>query len=100
MADAASFRRTARARARTDANVAMPELRADDCSTASPSRTPRSAGSRASSATTSRRLLKRNSGNISTRPARREIDRKYFRKLMKKYEIEAMGAVGADDDED
>jgi DNA-binding NtrC family response regulator len=45
-------------------------------------------------------LLKRHGGNISHAARDADIDRKYFRKLMKKYEIEAMGAVGADDDED
>ncbi|MBA3465604.1 MAG: sigma 54-interacting transcriptional regulator [Deltaproteobacteria bacterium] len=41
-------------------------------------------------------LLRRNSGNISHAARESDIDRKYFRKLMKKYDIEA---AGADDDE-
>jgi transcriptional regulator with GAF, ATPase, and Fis domain len=45
-------------------------------------------------------LLKRHGGNISHAAKDADIDRKYFRKLMKKYEIEAMGAVGADDDDE
>ncbi len=43
-------------------------------------------------------LLRRNSGNISHAARAADIDRKYFRKLMKKYDIEAAG-VDADDDE-
>jgi transcriptional regulator with GAF, ATPase, and Fis domain len=42
-------------------------------------------------------LLKRNNGNISHAARDADIDRKYFRKLMKKYDIEAAGAT--DDDE-
>jgi DNA-binding NtrC family response regulator len=42
-------------------------------------------------------LLKKNHGNISHAARESDIDRKYFRKLMKKYDIEAMGV---DDDED
>jgi DNA-binding NtrC family response regulator len=42
-------------------------------------------------------LLRRNSGNISHAARAADIDRKYFRKLMKKYDIEAAG-VDADDD--
>jgi DNA-binding NtrC family response regulator len=34
-------------------------------------------------------LLKRHGGNISHAAREADIDRKYFRKLMKKYEIEA-----------
>ncbi|MEZ4400334.1 MAG: sigma 54-interacting transcriptional regulator [Kofleriaceae bacterium] len=45
-------------------------------------------------------LLRRHGGNISHAARDADIDRKYFRKLMKKYEIEAMGAVGVDDDDD
>ena len=45
-------------------------------------------------------LLKRHGGNISHAAREADIDRKYFRKLMKKYEIEALGAVGGDDDDD
>ena len=41
-------------------------------------------------------LLRRNSGNISHAARESDIDRKYFRKLMKKYDIEA---AGGDDDE-
>jgi DNA-binding NtrC family response regulator len=41
-------------------------------------------------------LLKKNNGNISHAAREADIDRKYFRKLMKKYEIE----VDADDDDD
>jgi DNA-binding NtrC family response regulator len=40
-------------------------------------------------------LLRRNSGNISHAARAADIDRKYFRKLMKKYDIEA---AGVDDD--
>ena len=36
-------------------------------------------------------LLRRNSGNISHAARAADIDRKYFRKLMKKYDIEAAG---------
>jgi DNA-binding NtrC family response regulator len=42
-------------------------------------------------------LLKRHSGNISHAAREADIDRKYFRKLMKKYDIEA---AGLDDDDD
>ena len=45
-------------------------------------------------------LLKRHGGNISHAARDADIDRKYFRKLMKKYEIEAMGAAVPDDDDD
>ena len=45
-------------------------------------------------------LLKRHGGNISHAARDADIDRKYFRKLMKKYEIEAMGAVSPDEDEE
>ncbi|HTE55172.1 MAG TPA: sigma 54-interacting transcriptional regulator [Kofleriaceae bacterium] len=38
-------------------------------------------------------LLKRHGGNISHAAREADIDRKYFRKLMKKYDIEAAGAV-------
>ena len=44
-------------------------------------------------------LLKRHGGNISHAARDADIDRKYFRKLMKKYEIEALGASTDDDDE-
>ena len=40
-------------------------------------------------------LLKKNKGNISHAAREADIDRKYFRKLMRKYGIEC----GADDDE-
>jgi DNA-binding NtrC family response regulator len=40
-------------------------------------------------------LLRRNNGNISHAARAADIDRKYFRKLMKKYDIEA---AGVDDD--
>jgi DNA-binding NtrC family response regulator len=43
-------------------------------------------------------LLRRHSGNISHAARDADIDRKYFRKLMKKYDIEAAG-LDADDDE-
>src|SRR4029079_11188279 len=36
-------------------------------------------------------LLRRNTGNISHAARAADIDRKYFRKLMKKYDIEAAG---------
>jgi transcriptional regulator with GAF, ATPase, and Fis domain len=42
-------------------------------------------------------LLKKNNGNISHAAREADIDRKYFRKLMKKYEIEA---AGEDDDDE
>src|SRR5262249_41195568 len=41
-------------------------------------------------------MLRRNNGNISHAARHADIDRKYFRKLMKKYDIEA---AGADDDD-
>ena len=41
------------------------------------------------------RCSRRNTGNISHAAREADIDRKYFRKLMKKYDIEA---AGADDD--
>jgi DNA-binding NtrC family response regulator len=41
-------------------------------------------------------LLKKNGGNISHAAREADIDRKYFRKLMKKYDIEA---AGLDDDD-
>ena len=44
-------------------------------------------------------LLRRHGGNISHAARDADIDRKYFRKLMKKYEIEAMGATADEDDE-
>lgn len=44
-------------------------------------------------------LLRRHSGNISHSARDADIDRKYFRKLMRKYDIEAAGAAGEDDDE-
>ena len=44
-------------------------------------------------------MLRRNSGNISHAAREADIDRKYFRKLMKKYDIEAAGVDDADDAE-
>src|SRR6185295_19410233 len=44
-------------------------------------------------------LLRRNNGNISHAARAADIDRKYFRKLMKKYDIEAAGADEPDDAE-
>jgi len=44
-------------------------------------------------------LLRRNNGNISHAARAADIDRKYFRKLMKKYDIEAAGADDGDDAE-
>ncbi|HEY0194688.1 MAG TPA: sigma 54-interacting transcriptional regulator [Kofleriaceae bacterium] len=44
-------------------------------------------------------LLRRNNGNISHAARAADIDRKYFRKLMKKYDIEAAGVDEADADE-
>jgi DNA-binding NtrC family response regulator len=41
-------------------------------------------------------MLRRNNGNISHAARAADIDRKYFRKLMKKYDIEA---AGVDDDD-
>ena len=41
-------------------------------------------------------MLRRNNGNISHAARHADIDRKYFRKLMKKYDIEA---AGTDDDD-
>ncbi|HVV85146.1 MAG TPA: helix-turn-helix domain-containing protein, partial [Kofleriaceae bacterium] len=43
-------------------------------------------------------LLRKHGGNISHAARDADIDRKYFRKLMKKYEIEALGA-GTDDED-
>jgi DNA-binding NtrC family response regulator len=43
-------------------------------------------------------LLRRNSGNISHAARAADIDRKYFRKLMKKYDIEAAGVDESDDE--
>jgi transcriptional regulator with GAF, ATPase, and Fis domain len=43
-------------------------------------------------------LLKKNHGNISHAARESDIDRKYFRKLMKKYDIEAMGDEESDED--
>lgn len=43
-------------------------------------------------------LLKKNHGNISHAARESDIDRKYFRKLMKKYDIEAMGGDDSDDE--
>jgi len=42
-------------------------------------------------------LLKRNNGNISHAAREADIDRKYFRKLMKKYDIDAGDGVEDDD---
>ncbi len=42
-------------------------------------------------------LLRRNTGNISHAARAADIDRKYFRKLMKKYDIEAAGIDEPDD---
>jgi DNA-binding NtrC family response regulator len=44
-------------------------------------------------------LLKKNGGNISHAAREADIDRKYFRKLMKKYDIEAGAADEADAEE-
>jgi DNA-binding NtrC family response regulator len=44
-------------------------------------------------------LLRRNNGNISHAARAADIDRKYFRKLMKKYDIEAAGVDEPDDTE-
>ncbi len=44
-------------------------------------------------------LLRRNNGNISHAARAADIDRKYFRKLMKKYDIEAAGVDELDDAE-
>jgi transcriptional regulator of acetoin/glycerol metabolism len=43
-------------------------------------------------------LLKKNNGNISHAARESDIDRKYFRKLMKKYGIDALGEDDGDDD--
>jgi DNA-binding NtrC family response regulator len=43
-------------------------------------------------------LLRRNTGNISHAARAADIDRKYFRKLMKKYDIEAAGVDEEPDD--
>src|SRR5262249_51668114 len=43
-------------------------------------------------------LLRRNNGNISHAARAADIDRKYFRKLMKKYDIEAAGVDEAEDE--
>ncbi|MEP6861212.1 MAG: sigma 54-interacting transcriptional regulator [Deltaproteobacteria bacterium] len=42
-------------------------------------------------------MLRRNNGNISHAARHADIDRKYFRKLMKKYDIEAAGSDDGDD---
>jgi DNA-binding NtrC family response regulator len=42
-------------------------------------------------------MLRRHGGNISHAARDADIDRKYFRKLMKKYDIEAAGVDDADD---
>jgi transcriptional regulator with GAF, ATPase, and Fis domain len=42
-------------------------------------------------------ILRKNNGNISHAAREADIDRKYFRKLMKKYDIEAAGASDDDD---
>ena len=44
-------------------------------------------------------LLKKNKGNISHAAREADIDRKYFRKLMKKYGIEGGGDTDADDED-
>jgi DNA-binding NtrC family response regulator len=44
-------------------------------------------------------LLRKNRGNISHAAREAEIDRKYFRKLMRKYDIEGPRDEPADDDE-
>src|SRR4051812_22055748 len=44
-------------------------------------------------------LLRRNNGNISHAARAADIDRKYFRKLMKKYDIEAAGVDETEDAE-
>ncbi|HEX6836781.1 MAG TPA: sigma-54 dependent transcriptional regulator, partial [Polyangia bacterium] len=44
-------------------------------------------------------LLKKNKGNISHAAREADIDRKYFRKLMKKYGIEGGGDTEADDED-
>ncbi|HET9624625.1 MAG TPA: sigma 54-interacting transcriptional regulator [Kofleriaceae bacterium] len=44
-------------------------------------------------------LLRRNNGNISHAARAADIDRKYFRKLMKKYDIEAAGVDESDESE-
>jgi len=43
-------------------------------------------------------LLRRNNGNISHAARAADIDRKYFRKLMKKYDIEAAGSIDPAED--
>jgi DNA-binding NtrC family response regulator len=43
-------------------------------------------------------LLRRNNGNISHAARAADIDRKYFRKLMKKYDIEAAGVDEIDEE--
>ena len=45
-------------------------------------------------------MLRRNNGNISHAAREADIDRKYFRKLMKKYDIEALGADDNEPDDD
>ena len=44
-------------------------------------------------------LLKQNRGNISHAARQADIDRKYFRKLMRKYAIEVEGAEPFDDED-
>ncbi len=43
-------------------------------------------------------MLRRNNGNISHAARAADIDRKYFRKLMKKYDIEAAGVDDSDEE--
>ena len=43
--------------------------------------------------------MRKNRGNISHAAREAEIDRKYFRKLMRKYDIEGPRDEPADDDE-
>ena len=45
-------------------------------------------------------LLRRHGGNISHAARDADIDRKYFRKLMKKYDIEAAGVDVAGEEEE
>jgi DNA-binding NtrC family response regulator len=45
-------------------------------------------------------LLRKNGGNISHAAREADIDRKYFRKLMRKYGIEAGAGVGEEDEDE
>ncbi len=80
---------------RTDVNVALPELRADTDGTFKDAKERWISGFERDYIAS---LLKRNNGNISHASREAQIDRKYFRKLMKKYGITAQDDDGDVDD--